>query len=213
MIWNLITLISVIVAGIAVFVGIVSRPSEVSKAPYGKPTRAASAFSESVSRELVFYGGLTGEVEVGRTRATPLPLVDAGDGEYKVEIPGVERPVYLSEPYAVVYFEPVEMSAAHALIMTDSSFSLLAGGESYGRVMPRLIYPDGGWDAMFYKGAVSFEPVPPGADGTVTLDAPYSVDPGRPTAVVLSKAVVEFPFSAFYPPGTFKTGQITIGSE
>jgi hypothetical protein len=213
MTWNLITFVSVIVAGTAVFIGMVSRPSEVPETPYGKPTRRVSAFSESVSRELVFYGGLTGEVVVGRTRATPLPLINAGGGEYLVEVPGAERPVYLSEPYAVVYFEPVEMSAAHALIMTDSSFSLSAGEGSYERVLPRPIYPDGGWDAMFYKGAVAFEPVPPGADRTVTLDAPYSVDPGRPTAVVLSKAVVEFPFSAFYPPGTFKTGQVMSRPE
>jgi hypothetical protein len=79
--------------------------------------------------------------------------------------------------------------------------------------MPRPIYPGGGWDSVFYKGAVAFEPVPSGSGGTITLDVPYSVDPGRPTAVVLSGAEVEFPFSAFYPPGTLKSEQVESEPE
>jgi|GEM_PF-1879618 len=205
MTWILVVVVSVCIAVGSVFNGVYKE----SVGPVDAPeTGAATARTSDASRELVFYGGLTGEVEVGRIRATPLPLEDAGDGEYRVAVPGVERPVYLSEPYAVVYFEPVEMSTAHALIMTDSAFNLRVGDETYGREMPRPIYPDGCWDSIFYKGAVAFEPVPPGSGGTITLDVPYSVDPGRPTAVVLSSASVEFPFSNFYPPGTLESGQV-----
>jgi hypothetical protein len=210
--WNLVTLFSIIAGGTAIFVGLLSaRPPERTEPPLAE--ESASASTGDVSQELVFYGGLTGEVEVGRIRATPLPLEYAGDGEYVVDVPGTERPVYLSEPYAVVYFELVEMSMAHALIITDSAFNLRAGGRTYDRVMPRPVYPEGGWDAIFYRGAVAFESILPGSGETVTLEAPYSVDPGRPTAVILSSAAVEFPFSAFYPPGTLRTGQITGKSE
>lgn len=208
MAWNLVTLFFIIAGGTAIFAGLFSgRSTERIESPL--PAESASASTANVSQELVFYGGLTGEVEVGRVRATPLPLEYAGDGEYVVNVPGTERPVYLSEPYAVVYFESVEMSAAHALIMTDSAFNLQVGGRTYDRVMPRPVYPEGGWDAIFYRGAVAFESIPPGSGETVTLEAPYSVDAGRPTAVILSNATVEFPFSAFYPPGALRTGQRT----
>jgi hypothetical protein len=205
MTWILIVIVSVCIALVSVFNGTYTESVEPADPP---ETGTVVARTSDASRELVFYGGLTGEVEVGRIRATPLPLEDAGDGEYRVAVPGVERPVYLSEPYAVVYFEPVEMSTAHALIMTDSAFNLQVGDGTYDRVMPRPVYPDGCWDAVFYKGAVAFEPVPSGSGPTITLDVPYSVDPGRPTAVILSSASVEFPFSNFYPPGTLKSGQV-----
>ena len=210
MTWIVIVVVSVGIAAAATFVGTCTKSVE-SVDP--SETGTAGARTADASRDLVFYGGLTGKVEVGRIRATPLPLEDAGDDEYRVDVPGADRPVYLSEPYAVVYFEPVWMSIAHALIMTDSAFNLLAGGATYDRVMPRPIYPGGGWDAVFYKGAVAFEPVPPGSGGTITLDVPYSVDPGRPTAVVLAGAKVEFSFSAFYPPGTLKSEQMESEPE
>ncbi|UCE27227.1 MAG: hypothetical protein JSW52_00285 [Candidatus Coatesbacteria bacterium] len=205
MAWVLVFAVSLCIAVASVLVGTLTEPVEPATE---LEAATAAARTADASRELVFYGGLTGEVEVGRVRATPLPVEDAGDGEYLVNVPGTDRPVYLSEPYAVVYFDPVAMSTAHALIMTDSAFNLRTGDETYDRVMPRPLYPDGGWDAVFYKGAVAFEPVPVGSGETITLDVPYFVDPGRPTAVVLAASEVEFPYSAFYPPGVLNTGQI-----
>jgi len=205
MTWILIVIVSVIIAAASVFVGTYTEQVETTNLP---EVGIAAARTADVSAELVFYGGLTGSTEVARVMVKPLPVEDAGDGEYRVEVPGAERPVYLSDRYAVVYFEPVELSAAHALIMTDSAFELRAGGRTYGPVMPRPIYPDGGWDAMFYEGAVAFEPVPAGSDATVTLNVPYSVDPGTPAAVTFASAEADVLLTAFYPPGLLKTWQI-----